>query len=101
MTQEEMEAEIMNLRAQLSRIEREQQAGAEHRLRLEKVSRFMALAFSIAAIALVMTGAIFLGRSNPIFPFALSLILTSISLGLLAQALRSPSPLAAVDGQDG
>lgn len=101
MTQTEMEAEITSLRAQLWRIDQERQAGAEHRLRIERVSRFTAVAFSAAAIALVIAGTIFLGRSNPIFPFALSLLMTSISLSLLAQALRSPSPVAAVDEQNG
>ena len=92
MTQAEIEAEITSLRTQLSRIEQERISGAEHRLRLERVSRAIAVAFSLTAIALIIAGAILLTRSNPIFPFALSLILTSISLGLLAQALRGPSP---------
>jgi hypothetical protein len=67
-----------------------------------KVTRIMAVAFSVTAIVLIIAGAIFLGRSNnPIFPFSLSLILTSISLGLLAQALRSPPLLAVAAEQDG
>jgi hypothetical protein len=69
-----MEAEITNLRAQLSRIEQEQKARTEPWLRLEKVSRGMAVPFGLTAIVLIIAGAIFLGRSNPIFPFALSLI---------------------------
>jgi hypothetical protein len=90
-TQAEMEAEITNLRAQLSRIEQEQKTRTDHWLRLEKVSRGIAVAFGLAAIVLIIGGAIFIARSNPIFPFALSLILSSITLGLLAQTLRSPS----------
>jgi len=100
-TQAEMEAEITKLRAQLSRIEQERTARAEHWLRIEKVTRVMAVAFSVTAIVLIIAGAIFLGHSNPIFPFTLALILTSISLGLLAQALRSPSPSSTVNAQDG
>jgi hypothetical protein len=89
-TQAEMEAEITNLRAQLSRIEQEQNTRREHWLRLEKVSRGMAVAFGLTAVILIIAGAIFLARSNPIFPFALSLILTTLALGLLAQTLRDP-----------
>jgi hypothetical protein len=51
-TQAEMEAEIANLRAQLSRVDHEQKARTEHWLRLEKVSRFMAVAFALTAIVL-------------------------------------------------
>lgn len=90
MTQAEMEAEITNLRTQLSRIEQEQRARTEHWLRLEKLSRATALAFTLVAIVLVIAGYIFIGWSNPILPFALSLLLTGFALGLLAQTLRSP-----------
>ena len=100
MTEAEIEAEIRNLRAQFSLIEQERIPRAEHWLRLEKVTRVMAVAFSLTALALLIAGAIFLPHSNPIFPFTLSLILTSLSLGLLAQALRRPT-LAVADDQDG
>ena len=88
MTQAEMEAEITNLRTQLSRIVQEQTLRREHWSHLEKLGRGMAVAFALAAIVFVIAGAIFFERSNPIFPFSLSLILTSLALGLLAQALR-------------
>ena len=88
MTQVEMEAEITNLRTQLSRIEQEQTLRKAHWSHLEKSSRGVAFAFALAAIVFVIVGAILFERSNPIFPFALSLILTSLALGQLAQALR-------------
>ena len=83
-----MEVEITNLRAQLSRIEQEQKASVQHLQQLEKVSRGIAVGFCATALILIIAGMIFFAHSNPVFPFALFLILTSIPLSLLAQALR-------------
>jgi hypothetical protein len=86
-TQEEIEREIASLRDQVGELERRQR----HWPQLANVCRVLAIFLAVAALGCAAAGATltYLGRPNPMLAVALSFVLTSLSVGLLGQALRS------------
>jgi len=86
------DAELASLRAQVMQLQQQAEHQAQARLKLGKICGYMALAMSVVALVFLAAGVWFHLRSSPTAEYTQTmvsqLLLTSLPLGLLAQALR-------------
>jgi hypothetical protein len=86
------DTELASLRAQVMQLQQQAEHQAQARLQLGKICGYIALAMSVVALVFLAAGVWFHLRSSPTAEYAQTvvsqLLFSSITLSLLAQALR-------------
>jgi hypothetical protein len=86
------DAELASLRAQVMQLQQQAEHQAQARLKLGKICGYIVLAMMAMALGLIVAGIWFHLTSSPTAEYTQTmvsqLLLTSLPLGLLAQALR-------------
>ena len=86
------DAELASLRTQVMQLQQQAEHQAQARLKLWKICGYLALAMSVMALGLIVAGIWFHLTSSPTAEYTQTmfsqLLFSSITLSLLAQALR-------------